>query len=130
MDGFRNGRFRVLVATDIAARGIDVSHIETVVNFDLPDNSEDYVHRIGRTGRAGREGRAISFATPDQKRDIRDIEKLIRKTLKVTSRHGLATEIAAPANRPAPFERTADSRPRRSFGFRTSGRRSRNRRGF
>ncbi|MBI4411654.1 MAG: DEAD/DEAH box helicase [Deltaproteobacteria bacterium] len=131
MEGFRNGRYRVLVATDIAARGIDVSHIETVVNYDLPDNSEDYVHRIGRTGRAGREGRAISFATPDQKRDIRDIEKLIRKTLKVTSRHGLATtQSPGPSTRPVPFERPADPQPRRSFGFRTSGRSRRRQRGY
>ena len=62
--GFKSGKYRVLVATDIAARGIDVNNIELVVNFDLPDNSEDYVHRIGRTGRAGKTGRAISFVTP------------------------------------------------------------------
>ncbi|MDO8520380.1 MAG: DEAD/DEAH box helicase, partial [Deltaproteobacteria bacterium] len=78
LDGFKAGKYRVLVATDIAARGIDVSNIELVVNFDLPDDSENYVHRIGRTGRAGKTGRAISFATPDQRRDIRDIERLIR----------------------------------------------------
>jgi ATP-dependent RNA helicase RhlE len=86
LEGFKKGTYRILVATDIAARGIDVSHIEIVVNYDLPDNLEDYVHRIGRTGRAGREGKAVSFATPDQKRDIREIERLIRKTLKVVSR--------------------------------------------
>ncbi len=83
LSGFKTGRYRVLVATDIAARGIDVKDITMVVNFDLPDNSEDYVHRIGRTGRAGQKGRAISFATPEQKREIRDIERLIRKTLRV-----------------------------------------------
>lgn len=84
LEGFKNGTYRVLVATDIAARGIDVKGIELVINYDLPDNSEDYVHRIGRTGRAGREGKAISFATPDQQWNIRTIEKLIRKTLRVT----------------------------------------------
>ncbi len=83
LQGFKTGRYRILVATDIAARGIDVHNIGMVLNFDLPDNSEDYVHRIGRTGRAGREGRAISFATPDQRGDIRTIERLIRKTLKI-----------------------------------------------
>jgi len=67
----------VLVATDIAARGIDVKNIELVINYDLPEKPEDYVHRIGRTGRAGHEGHAISFATPSQKRDIFDIERLI-----------------------------------------------------
>ena len=81
LDGFRNGKYRVLVATDIAARGIDVKGIELVLNYDLPQGSEDYVHRIGRTARAGGAGHAISFATPDQKGDVRDIERLIRATL-------------------------------------------------
>ncbi len=84
LGGFKSGKYRILVATDIAARGIDVNNIELVVNFDLPDNSEDYVHRIGRTGRAGRKGMAISFATPQQKHEIRTIEKLIRKTLTIS----------------------------------------------
>jgi ATP-dependent RNA helicase RhlE len=78
LDGFKNGTYRILVATDIAARGIDVTGIEVVINYDLPDCAEDYIHRIGRTGRAGREGHAISFAAPDQTGDVRDIEKLLR----------------------------------------------------
>ncbi len=81
MDGFRSGRYRVLVATDIAARGIDVSNIELVINFDLPENPEDYVHRIGRTGRAGQKGKAISFAMPNQIQLVRRIERLTRKPL-------------------------------------------------
>lgn len=68
---------QILIATDIAARGIDISHIELVINYDLPDNPEDYVHRIGRTGRAGRLGKAISFVMSDQAYDIRRIQKLI-----------------------------------------------------
>lgn len=68
-----------MAATDIAARGLDVSGIELVVNYDLPEQAEDYVHRIGRTARAERTGHAISLATPDQKRDVRDIERLIKK---------------------------------------------------
>jgi ATP-dependent RNA helicase RhlE len=79
--GFKTGRTRVLVATDIAARGIDVDGIALVVNYDLPMVAEDYVHRIGRTGRAGKEGMAISLATPDQERDIRAIERLMQKRL-------------------------------------------------
>jgi len=71
----------VLVATDIAARGIDVTGIELVINYDLPDDIENYVHRIGRTGRAGQEGHAISFATPDQGAEVEKIERLIRKSL-------------------------------------------------
>jgi len=85
LDGFKKGKFRVLVATDIAARGIDVKDISLVLNFDLPDNSEDYVHRIGRTGRAGRHGKAISFVTSSQKADVYKIERLIRKSLPVLS---------------------------------------------
>src|SRR6185312_16186725 len=81
LEGFRNGKYRVLVATDIAARGIDVKGIELVLNYDLPTNAEDYIHRIGRTARAGATGHAISFATPDQKNDVRDIERLMRATL-------------------------------------------------
>lgn len=85
LDGFKVGKYRVLVATDIAARGIDVTGIELVLNFDLPENPEDYVHRIGRTGRAGLAGHAISFATPDQKFDVRSIERLIRSQLPVST---------------------------------------------
>lgn len=85
LDGFKSGKYRILVATDIAARGIDVTGIELVINYDLPDNSEDYVHRIGRTGRAGRAGTAVSFATPDQRNDIRSIERLIKKTIPITA---------------------------------------------
>ncbi len=85
LEGFKTGRYRVLVATDIASRGIDVKGIELVVNYDLPEDSENYVHRIGRTGRAGHAGRAISFATPDQGSTVRDIEKLVRTTLTVAT---------------------------------------------
>ncbi|MCP6720253.1 MAG: DEAD/DEAH box helicase [Patescibacteria group bacterium] len=85
LEGFINGRFRAMVATDIAARGIDVKNISLVINFDLPDNSEDYVHRIGRTGRAGCYGKAISFVTSSQKADVKKIERLIRKSLPILS---------------------------------------------
>jgi len=81
LEGFRNGKYRILVATDIASRGIDVKGIEVVLNYDLPENPGDYVHRIGRTARAGGTGHAISFATPDQRGDVRGIERLIRATL-------------------------------------------------
>ncbi len=85
LNGFKLGKYRVLIATDIAARGIDVKGIEVVINYDLPENPADYVHRIGRTGRAGHEGHAISFATFDQKRDVFMIERLIKKPLKVAA---------------------------------------------
>lgn len=78
LDGFKSGKYRVLIATDIAARGIDVTGIELVVNYDLPQDPADYVHRIGRTGRAGRSGKAVSFALPEQAGEIRSIERLTR----------------------------------------------------
>ncbi len=81
LDGFKKGKYRVLVATDIAARGIDVSNISIVINYDLPQSSEDYVHRIGRTGRSNAKGKAISFATPDQKKEINQIERLTKKSI-------------------------------------------------
>lgn len=84
MDGFRIGKYRVLVATDIAARGIDVSGIELVLNYDLPATGEDYLHRIGRTGRAGAVGHAISFAMPHQRADVKSIEQVIRKAVRVS----------------------------------------------
>jgi len=92
LEGFKNGKYRILVATDIAARGIDIVGIETVINYDLPDDTENYVHRIGRTARAGHEGRAISFATPEQKKDIRSIEELIKAALSVSEHPDLPRE--------------------------------------
>ncbi|MCX5701609.1 MAG: DEAD/DEAH box helicase [Candidatus Omnitrophica bacterium] len=86
LEGFKSGKYKVLVATDIAARGIDVVGIELVLNYDLPEEAGNYVHRIGRTGRAGCCGHAISFATPEQSEEVRDIEKIIRTSLPV-SRH-------------------------------------------
>lgn len=83
LDGFKTGSHRVLVATDIAARGIDVSNIELVVNYDLPDDPHNYVHRVGRTGRAGKEGKAVTFITHDQRSKVRHIEKLVGKSLLV-----------------------------------------------
>lgn len=84
LEGFKRGRYQILVATDIASRGIDVSGIELVINYDMPANSEDYVHRIGRTGRAGKAGHAVSFATTDQKGSIRNIERFMKTKLAVS----------------------------------------------
>ena len=90
LEGFKRGRYRIMVATDIAARGIDVKNIALVINFDLPEQTEDYVHRIGRTARAGQKGKAISFALPNQHKDILMIERLIKKTLPMKSHAGAA----------------------------------------
>jgi ATP-dependent RNA helicase RhlE len=81
MDGFRSGRVRVLVATDIAARGIDVSQITHVINYDLPDTSEAYTHRTGRTGRMENLGTALSLVTPEDQPMVRTIERLLGRGL-------------------------------------------------
>jgi ATP-dependent RNA helicase RhlE len=84
LEGFKKGKYRILTATDIASRGIDVTGIALVLNYDLPTNPEDYVHRIGRTARAGAGGHAISFVAPEQRGEVRGIERLIRRTLTVS----------------------------------------------
>ena len=104
LDGFKSGRYRVLVATDIASRGIDVTGIELVINYDLPDDAQNYVHRIGRTGRAGHKGHAISFAMPDQNRDVKNIEKLIRISLPVSDHPDISQKHFAQAHR-KPFHK-------------------------
>ncbi|AGM40659.1 DEAD/DEAH box helicase domain-containing protein [Spiribacter salinus M19-40] len=81
LDGFKRGKVRVLVATDIAARGLDIDHLPHVVNYDLPHVAEDYVHRIGRTGRAGNAGEAISLVAPDEARLLKGIERLLKRPL-------------------------------------------------
>jgi len=102
LDGFKSGRYRVLVATDIAARGIDVTGIELVVNYDLPEDAENYVHRIGRTARAGSRGHAVSFATPDQRNDVRDIEKIIKSTLPLSKHPEITPEVFVDSSHQAP----------------------------
>ncbi len=103
LDEFKQGRTKVLVATDIAARGIDVSGVSHVVNFELPNVPEQYVHRIGRTARAGREGVAISFCAQDEREYLRDIQKLTRVTLdQVPLPEGLREEVAIVATHAEP----------------------------
>jgi len=118
LQGFKTGLYRVLVATDIAARGIDVKNIELVINYDLPENAEDYVHRIGRTGRAGSVGRAISFARPDEKRDVRVIEQLISKELPVSKLPELPPHhrLHTIKESPEPRREFRGRSPRSSFG--------------
>jgi ATP-dependent RNA helicase RhlE len=90
LDGFKAGKVRVLVATDIAARGIDVTGITHVVNFELPAEPESYVHRIGRTARAGASGIALSFCDPEEREALRAIERLTRTRIKVVDKHPFA----------------------------------------
>ena len=96
LDSFKTGAIRVLVATDIAARGIDISELPLVINYDLPNIPETYVHRIGRTGRAGHSGLAISFCNFDELAYLKDIEKLIGKKVPVVEEHPFPMEILEP----------------------------------
>jgi ATP-dependent RNA helicase RhlE len=90
LEAFKTGRTRVLIATDIAARGLDIEQISHVVNYELPRELENYVHRIGRTARAGESGVALSFCAVDEREDLRAIEKLIRRELTVVADHPFA----------------------------------------
>ena len=119
LENFRNGRSRVLVATDIAARGIDVDDISHVINFELPHEPESYVHRIGRTARAGAAGIAISFCDASERPQLRSIERLIKRSLDVVGDMPAGTGASAAkkeqdvAHRPASGARKRRRRPRR-----------------
>ncbi len=110
LEQFRTGRARVLVATDIAARGIDVTGVSHVINFDLPAQPEDYVHRIGRTARAGASGVAISFCDPGQQAALRMIERMTRTKLQTASG---SAPIVQPPGTPAQAEKRSSRRRRR-----------------
>ncbi len=114
----RDGRVRVLVATDVAARGIDVAGITHVINFDLPKQAEDYVHRIGRTGRAGRTGTAISFVGPEEHRQMKNIERFTGLQVRVDTLPGL--EPTARPRRPEPAKRSFGGRGRPAPGAGTA----------
>jgi len=129
LDGFKKGRYKVLVATDVAARGLDVDDITHVFNYDLPVESETYVHRIGRTARAGADGDAVSFCTAEDRSYLRDIERLLGKQIPADMNHEFHSEDASKSLKPAPrnFGRKSDA-PRgswnstsRSGGNRRSG---------
>jgi ATP-dependent RNA helicase RhlE len=96
LQAFRAGQLRVLVATDVASRGIDIDEVSHVINYDMPEVPESYVHRIGRTGRAGARGIALSFCDPSERGSLRDIERLTRRTIAVVDSRG-APRVAAAA---------------------------------
>ncbi|HWI25725.1 MAG TPA: DEAD/DEAH box helicase [Stellaceae bacterium] len=112
LESFRDGRVRVLVATDIAARGIDIDGITHVINFDLPNVPESYVHRIGRTARAGSSGVALSFCSAEERPLLRDIERLTRRPLSVVADHPFADRAPSAAAAPQ-RNRTAPPQSRR-----------------
>ncbi|NMO14781.1 DEAD/DEAH box helicase [Pyxidicoccus fallax] len=121
LDDFRTGSIRVLVATDIAARGIDIDGLSHVINYDLPNVPEQYVHRIGRTGRAGASGTALSFCDAEERAYLRDIERTIRRSVPVVEDHPY--RAGRPGPRPADFSAPAerDERPERAEGGNRNG---------
>ncbi|RJX25472.1 MAG: DEAD/DEAH box helicase [Desulfurivibrio sp.] len=121
LDGFKSGKFKILVATDIAARGIDVSRISHVVNYDMPDTAETYTHRTGRTGRACRTGEAFTFAGREDMKMIQLIErnlgkKMARPASPAIARDALTDHAEMRAERPARVERKSSHGPSRSAG--------------
>jgi ATP-dependent RNA helicase RhlE len=118
MNGFRSGKVRVLVATDLAARGIDVDGITHVINYDMPNEPETYVHRIGRTARAGKEGAAMSFCALDERPFLRDIQRVTRQNIPVVENHPHVSRFAPPIQqavtaKPAGSPAANIGRPRR-----------------
>jgi ATP-dependent RNA helicase RhlE len=107
--GFKDGLVRVLVATDIAARGLDIDDVSHVVNFDVPNEPESYVHRIGRTARAGATGTAVTFCAPDERGQLKDIERLIRRPLKTVE---ATAQAPAPARVTAPIAHVSHLKPK------------------
>jgi ATP-dependent RNA helicase RhlE len=113
LNGFRDGSMRILVATDIAARGIDVPGISHVVNFDLPDEAESYVHRIGRTGRNGASGVAVTLCDPAEAAKLRAVERVIRKRLTVVADHTGEPDPKPVARDPNTVRHADGGQPRR-----------------
>ncbi|HAH52738.1 MAG TPA: DEAD/DEAH box helicase, partial [Balneola sp.] len=129
LSNFKDGTTRILVATDIAARGIDVDDISHVINYDLPNIPETYVHRIGRTGRANASGIALSFCAVDERPFLRDIEKLINQQIEVISEHPYpddSNEPAAPTSKGSNRSRSKSNGSRNSRRKNTSSRNNRN----
>ena len=116
LEDFKSGSLRVLVATDIAARGLDIAQLPQVVNFDLPNVAQDYVHRIGRTGRAGASGKAYSLVSADEIKQLNDIEQLIQRHLPREYIDGFEPEHEVPASAPLRKPRQPGRRPPKHSG--------------
>lgn len=118
LEGFKKGKYQVMIATDIAARGIDVAGITHVINYDVPNYAEDYVHRIGRTGRAEHEGEAITFVSPDENAHLRSIEKFIERKFTMEKCEGFSYRKMEPVNpqqhQPKEQQEYSEERPQRS----------------
>jgi ATP-dependent RNA helicase RhlE len=115
LKGFKSGRYRVLVATDVAARGIDVEGLSHVVNFDVPNVPDDYIHRVGRTARAGATGEALTFVSPEEQGDLRAIERAVAKALPRRTLDGFDYQTKPPERLEIPIaERIAEIRARKA----------------
>ena len=114
LEAFKSGKLRVLVATDVAARGLDIDDLPTVINYELPHTAEDYIHRIGRTGRAGRSGDAISLVSPEEKPRLAEIEKLIKREIPQETIAGFEPSHADSDERPRNRRDSSTTRPRSS----------------
>ncbi|NQT04282.1 MAG: C-terminal helicase domain-containing protein, partial [Planctomycetes bacterium] len=124
MEGFKRGKFRVMVATDIAARGINIEGISHVINYDVPAYAEDYVHRIGRTGRATALGDAITFVSYDEQKYLRKIENFIGRELKSEKCEGFAY-MKSDSLQPQPYPADKSKSVRHISPRRTVGRKPR-----
>jgi ATP-dependent RNA helicase RhlE len=118
---FKDGEIRVLVATDIAARGIDIDKLKYVINYDIPNISETYIHRIGRAGRAGEEGISISICEPEEIGYVKDIEKLINQKIEIVSKNPFPqTEKPMTKNEKAEVEKEKLKRKKEFFANRNN----------
>jgi ATP-dependent RNA helicase RhlE len=118
---FKDGKLQVLVATDVAARGLDIDDLPLVVNYELPHVPEDYIHRIGRTGRAGASGEAISFVAPEEEKHLAEIEKLLKKKVAIRTADGFNAAAAVTAVREAPARTAKATRDERAPSRRGHG---------
>jgi superfamily II DNA/RNA helicase len=116
LTSFRDGALKLLVASDVAARGLDIPNVSHIFNFDVPIHSEDYVHRIGRTGRAGRTGKSVTLCLPFEQKYLDKIEELVKKTIPVMESPLASAEAAEFEARPPREDRRADQRGRRGRG--------------
>ncbi len=112
LNGFKSGRYQIMVATDIAARGLDVDSISHVINFDIPDTADAYIHRIGRTGRAERTGDAFTLITPEDDEMVRELEKIMQQRLPREVIAGFDYTLAPPPLQPQPASRPNRTAPR------------------
>jgi ATP-dependent RNA helicase RhlE len=113
LDNFRTGSLQFLVASDVAARGLDIPSVSHVYNFDVPINAEDYVHRIGRTGRAGRNGKALMISTPRDEKNFRAIEKLIQLEIPLIDNFSFDTKMSNEIIPKSEIKNTSETRPRK-----------------